>query len=81
MPVVRVVILALIFAGCLRTAAVADPTPRDLVSPETALLVEINQPLQLIDNPLGRDVWGLLQGTSGVQQALASPEADAGSIP
>jgi hypothetical protein len=76
MPVVRVAVLAAIFAGSLGIAAAAEPTARDLVSPETALLIEINQPLQLLDNPLGRDVWSLLQGTSGVQQALTSPEAD-----
>jgi hypothetical protein len=76
MPVVRVFVLALVFAGSLSLAAAAEPAPRDLVSPDTVLLVEINQPLRLIDNPLGRDVWELVRQTSGVQQALTAPEVD-----
>ncbi|MGE5194555.1 MAG: hypothetical protein ACM3U2_18850 [Deltaproteobacteria bacterium] len=76
MPVVRVLVLALLFAGSLPFAAAAEPAARDLVSPDTALLVEINQPLQLIDNPLGRDVWGLIRETTGVKQALTSPQVD-----
>lgn len=61
------------FVPCLLAAEIAA---RDLVPPETALLVEINRPLQVIDNALAQDVWELLRDTSGVKQALTSPDVD-----
>jgi hypothetical protein len=75
-----------IFIGCGPWLVTADPVvakgvsrdlvARDLASPGMALLIEVDRPLQLIDNPLGRDVWELVRQTSGMQQALASPEVD-----
>jgi len=76
MPVVRVLLTILFITGSIRTLVAAEPGARDLVSPDSALVVEINRPLQLIDNPLGRDVWELLRETNGVKQALGSPDFD-----
>jgi hypothetical protein len=61
--------------------AAAEPVAReldsrDLASPRMALLIEVDRPIQLIENPLGRDVWELVRQSSGVQQALNSPEVD-----
>src|SRR4051812_37542096 len=53
-----------------------DLTYRDLASPEMALLIEVDKPVQLIDNPLARDVWELVSQTSGFQRALNATEAD-----
>lgn len=61
------------FVPCLLAAEIAA---RDLVPPETALLVEVNRPLQVIDNALARDVWEMLRDTTGVKQALTSPDVD-----
>jgi hypothetical protein len=75
MPILRIFILTVsISTGSVSWLLAAEPSARDLISPETALLVEINRPLDLIDNPLTRDVWELLGETNGVRQALSSQE-------
>src|SRR5258707_7551091 len=54
---------SLILAVGVRFAAAIEPSARELVSADTALLIEVNRPLQLLESPLGRDVWALLQET------------------
>jgi hypothetical protein len=76
MSVVRVSFALLIFSGLVRLAAATEPSARELVSADTVLLVEVNRPLQLLESPLGKDVWALLQETAGVKQALNSPDID-----
>ncbi|HLJ11204.1 MAG TPA: hypothetical protein VKU82_08445 [Planctomycetaceae bacterium] len=76
MPVFRVFLSIVILGGVLRLGVAGEPNARELVAPGTALLVEVNRPTQLIDNPLARDVWGLISETNGVKQALSSPEVD-----
>ena len=91
MLALRCLLAAVLFEFCCPWLAAADPLPkepvlqqqiardltaRDLASARMALLIEVDRPLQLIDNPLGHDVWELLRQTSGVQKALASPDVD-----
>jgi hypothetical protein len=76
MSVVRVSFSLLILAGSLRLAAATEPSARELVSADTAVMIEINRPLQLLESPLGKDVWALLQESAGAKQALNSPEID-----
>ncbi len=56
--------------------AAAELTARDVASPNMAVMVEVNRPAQLIDNPLARDLWGLVKQTTAVQKALATPDFD-----
>ncbi|HEY2253035.1 MAG TPA: hypothetical protein VGH74_18310 [Planctomycetaceae bacterium] len=77
----RLLFSFIVLAGCAPLLAdgkltYGELTYRDLASPEMAVLIEVDRPIQLIDNPLGRDVWELLRQTAGVQKALASPAAD-----
>ncbi len=65
-----------LYFGVVTGLLASEPAARALVPPETALMVEINQPLQLINNPLARDVWELLRETNGVKEALNSPERE-----
>lgn len=76
MPAIRLVLAFLIFTGCSRWLAAGELAARDLASPKMAVLIEVNRPIQLIDNPLGRDVWNLIRDTNGLQRFLASPDAD-----
>jgi hypothetical protein len=65
-----------LLAGGFRPVAAAEPAARELISPNSALLVEINRPLDLLDSPLSRDVWELIRETNGVKQGLSSPKVD-----
>jgi hypothetical protein len=76
MRVVRALIAVLLLGGSWRALVAAEPAPRELVSPDSVVVVEINRPLDLVDGPLGRDIWELLQETKGVKQWLSSPEID-----
>jgi hypothetical protein len=60
--------------GAASQPVVRELIARDLASPGMAMLVEVNRPIQLIDNPLGRDIWELVRQSTGMQMALASPE-------
>jgi len=76
MPVSRGFLAILVVLGCLRPALAAEPAARELVPADTLLLIEVNHPLQLIENPLAQDIWERIQGTHGVQEALASPQVE-----
>ena len=76
MSVFRFFLAVVIVIGCCRWLAAAELVARDLTSSTMAVLIEVNRPIQLIDNPLGRDVWDLVRQTNGVQQALKSPEVE-----
>jgi hypothetical protein len=76
MPFLRIALSIVILAGSSHWVAAAELTARDLASPDMALMVEVNRPLQLIDNPLARDLWALLQQTHAVQTAAKSPDFD-----
>lgn len=62
--------------GVVSKAASRELAARDVASPNMAMLVEVERPVQLIDNPLGRDAWALIRQTSGLQRALASPAVE-----
>jgi hypothetical protein len=74
MSVVRTTVFIVGISIGLVSTVRAEPAARELVSPDAALVVEVDRPLQLVDNSLGRDVWDLLRETNGVKQALSSPE-------
>ena len=74
MRVVRAFSVILLLGGSWRAVVAAEPAPRELVSPNSVVVVEINRPLDLVDGPLCRDIWELLQETNGVKQKLRSPE-------
>src|SRR5262249_62049858 len=74
MPVMRTAVSIVGLSIGLISTGWAEPAARELISPDAALVLEISRPLQIIDNPLGRDVWELLRETNGVKQALSSPE-------
>lgn len=76
MPVFRVFLSALALIGCCPWLVAAEPAGKDLVPPNSVFVIEINRPLQLIDNPVARDVWDLVSQTNGVKQALSSPQVD-----
>ena len=65
-----------ILAGACRCLAAAELTARDLASPNMAVMFEVNRPVQLGDNGLARDLWGLVKQTTAVQHALATSEFD-----
>src|SRR5258708_1518453 len=76
MRVVRAFSAILLLGGCWRAVAAAEPVARELISPNSAVVVEVNRPLELLDSPLSRDVWELIRETDGVKQKLSSPEID-----
>lgn len=76
MRVSRGVLTILVVLGGVGLAMAAEPAARELVPADTLLLVEVNRPLQFIENPLAREIWGLVRGTTGIQQALSSPEVE-----
>src|SRR5579872_622413 len=76
MAVRRFFLAVVIVAGCCRWSSAAELVARDLASPGMAVLVEVDRPIQLIDNPLGRDVWELVRQTNGFQKLLIFPEVD-----
>ncbi len=76
MRIVRAFAAILFLGGSWCALVAAQPAPRELVSPNSVVLVEINRPLDLIDAPLCRDIWELLQETNGVKQWLSSPEIE-----
>jgi hypothetical protein len=76
MPFSRGFLAIFVVLGCLRPGLAAEPAARELVPADTLLLIEVNHPLELIENPLARDIWERIQGTHGVQQALASPQVE-----
>jgi hypothetical protein len=76
MCVSRLGVAFLVLTSGSHWLAAAELTARDLGSPKMAVLVEVNRPIQLINNPLAGDVWNLVRETNGLQQFLASPDAD-----
>ena len=90
MLAIRCLLAAVVFEFCCPWLTAAEPviqpviqpgaarelTARDLASSRMAILIEVDRPLQLVDNPLGRDVWELLRQSSGAQKGLASPDVD-----
>jgi hypothetical protein len=76
MRVVRNLSAILVLAGCCGALAAAEPAGRELISPNSAVMVEINRPLDFLDSPLNRDIWELVRETNGVKQWLSSPEVD-----
>ena len=70
MSVFQFLFSLVIVIGCCPWLAAAELVARDLTSSTMAVLIEVNRPIQLIDNPLGRDVWDLIRQTNGVQKAL-----------
>src|SRR5258708_29948383 len=76
MRVVRAIFAILLVGGCWRALVAAEPAARELISPNSVVLVEINRPLDLLDSPLSRGIWELVKETNGVKQKLNSPEID-----
>ena|SRR5579863_2501995 len=77
MPAVRIFVSFLtVYSGLLPCLMAAEQSARELISADSALVLEINRPLELIENPLCRSAWQLLRETYGVKQALQSPEVD-----
>src|SRR5258708_26245657 len=76
MRVVRAIFAILLVGGCWRALVAAEPAARELISPNSVVLVEINRPLDLLDSPLSRGIWELVKETNGVKQKLSSPEID-----
>src|SRR5712672_517697 len=74
--VVRAFSAILLLGGGWRAVAAAEPAARELISPNSAVVVEVNRPLDLLDSPLSHDVWELIRETDGVKQKLTSPEID-----
>ena len=62
--------------GAAPQPVIRELIARDLASPGMAMLIEVNRPIQLIDTPLGRNVWELARQSTGIQKALTSPEVD-----
>ncbi len=76
MPVTRPLVAIFVLVVGLGSAIAADPTARSLVSADTAVMIEIYQPLQLVENPLANDLWKIVRESYGIKLALTSPEVD-----
>ncbi|MBI3864277.1 MAG: hypothetical protein HY290_20530, partial [Planctomycetia bacterium] len=76
MSIQRLILTIILLCGSSRWLVAGELTARDLATPEMAVLIEVARPVQLIDNPLSRDVWGLVHDAPGINEALTTPEID-----
>lgn len=76
MSALRITLSIVILTIAGRSLAAAELTARDLASAKMAVMVEVNRPAQLIDNPLARDLWGFLQQAQAIRKAVDSPDFD-----
>jgi hypothetical protein len=65
---------------CVLTCSVAaradEVQSRDLLPDDAVVLVEIDQPLQLLDHPIAKQLWATLQESHEAQRLYDSPEYD-----
>lgn len=57
-------------------AFAADLSPRDLLPPGAAVVVELNQPARLYSHPVVRGAWREIEGSAELQRRIDAPEFD-----
>lgn len=68
--------LAAIFLVMATLVVAAEPTGRQIVPADAAVVVEINRPLAVLDNPLFRDLWAILNESTEFQKGRGAYDVD-----
>lgn len=63
-------------AGWISCARSAEPDVRRVIPANTAVLIEINRPMRLIETAFLRDLWAIARDSDALRNATTSPESD-----